>query len=50
MKREQRKAHAVIWIVLVPLVAVLVWQALDGRRTVPSENTRPLVKQSEVFK
>ncbi len=50
MKREQRRAHAVIWVVLVPILAIMVWQVLGGKRTVPAENSRPLVKQSEVFK
>ena len=50
MNRGHRKIHAAIWIVMVPLLAVLVWQALDQKRSVPVENSRPLVKQSEVFK
>ena len=50
MKRGHRKSHLVIWIVMIPLLAVLVWQTLDGKRIVPTENARPLVKQSEVFK
>ena len=50
MKRGHRKIHAAVWIVMIPLLALLVWQALDGKRIVPVENSRPLVKQSEVFK
>lgn len=50
MKRGHRKVHLAVWIVMIPLLALLMWQAQDGKRVVPAENSRPLVKQTEVFK
>lgn len=50
MKRAHRRAHVAIWLVLIPVVGLLVWQALDGRRTMPTEDAFPIVQEQETFK
>ena len=35
MKRVQRKIHFVIWLVLAPLIAVVLWLALSHRPEAP---------------
>lgn len=49
MKKTHRKVHAATWLLLVPVVAALIWFALEGRRLVPTEQSFPLVKKEETF-
>jgi hypothetical protein len=35
MKRAQRRAHLVLWLVLGPLTLLLLWQAIEQRPPAP---------------
>lgn len=49
MKRSHRRAHILIWVLLLPALILLVWDALSDKQTVPNETRFPLVKEEETF-
>lgn len=50
MKKAHRKIHTATWFLLVPIAAAMIWFAIEGRSTVPTEETFPLVEKQETFK
>ena len=49
MKRSHRRAHVLVWLLLLPALILFVWGALSDKQTVPNENDFPLVEQEETF-
>ena len=49
MKRSHRRAHVLIWVLLLPALAAFIWQALADKQEVSDEPGFPLVKKEETF-
>jgi len=49
MKRVHRRRHLAIWILLVPIIGFIVWQAIIERPDAPVLDTLPisLLEESE---
>ena len=41
MKRAHRRLHVLIWLVLAPLIAIVLWVALQHRPAEPINDTLP---------
>jgi len=42
MSRGQRRTHAMLWLVLAPLLLIAVYWAYQGRAEYGSDSTEPL--------
>lgn len=47
MKRAHRSAHRLIWLVLAPLLAVILWLAVTERPAEPVNDALPTALQGE---
>ncbi|MEL7128947.1 MAG: hypothetical protein AAGK23_05320 [Pseudomonadota bacterium] len=47
MKRAHRRAHAILWLMLTPAIAAILWFAITDRPDAPVNETLPPILTGE---